>query len=156
MISGSQATTHPVGGIMKTQIFDIAPVNVRIKIAMLWTSILFIFAYVDIFSLYRPDFRADIAAGKISVFTITQAFLFGTTVYIAIPSLMIAATVFLQPSINRIINVVLSVLYAVTIISGAIGEWNYYVFGSILEVALLGGIAFTALKWPRSTPAQNV
>jgi hypothetical protein len=34
-----------------------ARVNVRVKIAALWTSMLFIFAYVDLFSLYRPDFR---------------------------------------------------------------------------------------------------
>lgn len=35
-----------------------ALVNVRIKISALWTSMLFVFAYVDLFSLYRPDFRA--------------------------------------------------------------------------------------------------
>ena len=34
---------------------DRAPVNVRIKLSALWTSTLFIFAYVDLFSLYRPD-----------------------------------------------------------------------------------------------------
>ncbi len=37
--------------------FESANVSVRIKIAALWTSMLFVFAYVDIFSLYRPDFR---------------------------------------------------------------------------------------------------
>jgi hypothetical protein len=29
-------------------------VNVRTKISALWTSMLFDFAYVDLFSLYRP------------------------------------------------------------------------------------------------------
>ena len=38
-------------------------VNVRIKIAALWTAMLFVFAYVDLFNLYRPDFRADQPAG---------------------------------------------------------------------------------------------
>jgi hypothetical protein len=33
-------------------------VNVRIKISALWTSMLFVFAYVDLFSLYRRDVRA--------------------------------------------------------------------------------------------------
>jgi cbb3-type cytochrome oxidase subunit 3 len=53
--------------------FEPANVNVRIKIAALWTSMLFIFAYVDIFSLYRPDRRAALEAGEIGGFTINQA-----------------------------------------------------------------------------------
>jgi len=32
--------------------FEPSKVNVRIKISVLWTSMLFVFAYVDLFSLY--------------------------------------------------------------------------------------------------------
>ena len=53
---------------------------------------LFVFAYVDLFSLYRPDFRADVEAGEIGGFTVNQAFLLGTTVYVVIPSLMVFCT----------------------------------------------------------------
>jgi hypothetical protein len=52
-------------------------VNVRIKISALWTSMLFVFAYVDLFSLYRPDFRADVEAGEIGGFTVSQSFSWG-------------------------------------------------------------------------------
>src|SRR5262249_41241843 len=55
--------------------------NVRIKISALWTSMLFVFVYVDLFSLYRRDFRADLAAGEVGGFSINQSFLVGTTVY---------------------------------------------------------------------------
>ena len=64
-------------------------VNVRVKISALWTGLLFVFAYLDIFSLYRPDFRAEIEAGEISGFPIGEAFLLATTVYVLIPSLMV-------------------------------------------------------------------
>ena len=47
-------------------------VNVRIKISALWAAMMFVFAYVDLFSLYRPDFRAGIEAGEIAGFTIGQ------------------------------------------------------------------------------------
>jgi hypothetical protein len=57
-------------------------VNVRIKLSALWTSMLFVFAYVDLFSLYRPDFRADVEAGEIGGFTVNQSFLLGTTAYV--------------------------------------------------------------------------
>jgi hypothetical protein len=45
--------------------FEPSNVIVRVKISALWTSMLFVFAYVDLFSLYRPDFRADLEAGEI-------------------------------------------------------------------------------------------
>ena len=129
--------------------FEPSKVNVRIKISALWTAMLFVFAYVDIFSLYRSDFRTDIEAGQIGGFTINQAFLLGTTVYIVIPSLMVFAALVLRPRINRLANIALSVIYALTIISGAIGEWAYYVLGSAVEVALLAAIVYYAWTWPR-------
>ena len=131
--------------------FEPFNVNVRIKIAALWTSMLFVFAYVDIFSLYRPDFRADIEAGEIAGFTINQAFLFGTTAYIVIPSLMVFGALVLRPRVNRIVNIALSIMYALTIIAGVIGEWSYYILGSAVEVALLAAIVYYAWNWPKET-----
>ncbi|HJR86106.1 MAG TPA: hypothetical protein VJ930_00475, partial [Acidimicrobiia bacterium] len=62
--------------------FEPSQVSVRAKISGLWAAMLFVFAYVDIFSLYRPDFRADIEAGRISGFAIGQSFLLATTIYV--------------------------------------------------------------------------
>ena len=66
--------------------FEPSNVNVRIKISALWTAMLFVFAYLDIFRLYRHDFRADVEAGEIGGFTVNQSFLLGTTGYVVIPS----------------------------------------------------------------------
>jgi len=126
-----------------------ANVNVRIKIAALWTSMLFVFVYVDLFSLYRPDFRAALQADQIGGFTVNQSFLVGTTAYVVIPSLMVFGALILRPRVNRIVNIALSTIYAVTIIAGAIGEWSYYVLGSAIEVALLAAIAYYAWTWPK-------
>ena len=129
--------------------FQPAPVNVRVKLAGLWAAMLFVFAYVDIFSFFRSDVRADIEAGEIAGFTINQTFLLGTTVYILIPSLMVFAVLVLRPRVNRVVNIALSTAYALTIIAGAIGEWSYYVVGSAVEVGLLAGIVYYAWTWPR-------
>jgi hypothetical protein len=43
-------------------------VDTSFKIAALWIAMLFIFAYVDLFSLYRPDMRADLEAGRLFAF----------------------------------------------------------------------------------------
>jgi len=133
--------------------FEPANVNVRIKIAALWTSMLFLFAYVDLFSLYRPDFRAALEAGEIGGFTVNGSFLVGTTAYVVIPSVMVFCALILRPRVNRIIT--LSTIYAVTIIKGAIGEWTYYVLGSAIEVGLLAAIVYYAWTWPKETPRTS-
>ncbi len=134
--------------------FEPSNVNVRIKISALWTSMLFVFAYVDLFSLYRPDFRADLEAGEVGGFTVNQTFLLGTTVYVVIPSLMVFFTLILRPRVNRIANIALSIIYALTIIAGAIGEWNYYILGSAIEVALLAAIVYYAWTWPKEEVSE--
>lgn len=113
------------------------PIDTRLKIAALWTATMLIFAYVDLFSLYRPDVRADIEAGGVSALDIGQPFLFFATVYIIVPAVMIYLTLVLPRRVNRITNCSLAALYAVTIVGGAVGEWNYYVLGSIVETLLL-------------------
>lgn len=55
----------------------------------------------------------------------------------------------LRPRVNRTLNIGLSVVYALTIIGGAIGEWNYYLLGSAIEVVLLAVVAYYAWTWPR-------
>jgi hypothetical protein len=112
---------------------------------------LFVFAYVDLFSLYRPEVRADIEAGEIGGFTVNQAFLLGTTVYAVIPSLMVFCVLIPRPRVNRIVNIALGIVYALTIIAGAIGEWNYYILGSAIEVELLAAIVYYAWTWPKET-----
>ena len=126
-----------------------SPVNVRVKISALWTSMLFVFIYVDHYSLFRADIRADIEAGKISGFTINQSYLLVVTAYIAIPALMVFLSLILRPGVDRIANSALGVIYALTIIAGAIGEWNYYILGSAIEVMSLAAIVYYAWTWPK-------
>ncbi|MDO8361973.1 MAG: DUF6326 family protein [Actinomycetota bacterium] len=132
-------------------------VNLRVKIAALWASTMFVVVFVDLFSLYRPDVRADIEAGEISGFTINQGFLLGTTAYVAIPCLMIFLSLVLRPHASRITNIVLAGVYALTIVGGAIGDWNYYILGSAIETLQLAAIVYYCWTWPRvSTPARVV
>jgi hypothetical protein len=133
-----------------------ASVNVRTKISALWTSMLFVFIYVDHYSLFRADIRADIEAGKISGFTINQSYLLVVTAYIAIPALMVFLSLILRPGVDRIANIALAVIYALTIIAGAIGEWNYYILGSVTEVMLLAAIAYYAWTWPKEASPTSM
>jgi hypothetical protein len=104
-------------------------INPRFKIAALWTSMLFVFVYVDLFSLYRSEVRADIEAGEIAAFSIGQGFLLGVTVYVALPSLMLFLSLVLPVRVARMANIVLAAVYIPTIVGSAVGEWNYFILG---------------------------
>ena len=124
-------------------------IDTRIKIATLWASVLFIFAYVDIFAHLRADVVTDVLAGKVAVFTVDQSFLLLTTLYVIIPSLMILLSLILPPRANRLTNTIVAAVYALTILGSCIGEvWIYYWLGSLTEVLLLMLIMRYAWKMP--------
>ena len=135
------------------QPFTDAPVDVKIVLAALWTAMLFVFAYVDIFAYLRDDVLRAALDGKVAGLDVdaSQGFLTATLLYIVVPSLMVVLSLLLKPRANRISNITLSALYAVTIVVSCIGEtWAYYLIGSGIEVLLLAVIARTAWKWPRA------
>jgi hypothetical protein len=126
-------------------------INVKLKISALWIVIMFLYAYVDIFSLFKTGVISEIMAGKMFVFQINQTFLFYTTLYIAIPSLMIFSSLVLKPKVNRIVNIVVPIFYLITMLGACVGEtWAFYIFGTVLESILLLLIIRYAIKWPKN------
>lgn len=123
-------------------------INPRLKMAALWVSMLFVFAYVDLFSLYRADVRADLEAGEMAGFTVNQGFLLGVTAYVAIPSLMVFLTLVLPARVARRTNVVVAALYLLTVLVSAFDDWAFVVAGSAVEAVLLAGIVYIAWTWP--------
>ncbi len=127
------------------------PVDVKLVLSALWIAMLFVFAYVDIFGFYRADILDAALDGKVATtaLMINQMFLTGALIYILIPSVMAVLALVLRPRVNRMTNVVVSLLYSLTIVYFCRGEtWVYYLVGSAVEVVLLLAIARTAWKWP--------
>lgn len=125
-------------------------VGVRLKISALWIATLFLFAYGDIFGFFRPGQIEEVNAGEISGIEITEIFLFGASVYIAIASVMVFLSLILRPQITRWTNIVLPILYVVSIVASVIGEdWVYFFFLSIVESVLLLLIIWYAWTWPK-------
>jgi hypothetical protein len=56
---------------MTTELEDVK-INVKLKLAALWASFMFLYIYVDYFHLFMPGSVKDILAGKMYVFDITQ------------------------------------------------------------------------------------
>jgi len=141
----------PVTTTTTTRQYRDTPVDVKLVLCALWIAMLFVFAYVDIFGFFRADILKAALDGKVATvdFTVNQVFLTFTLIYILLPALMVVLSLLLAPRVNRIVNIVVSLVYLITIIGLCIGEtWVYYLLGSLVEVILLVAIARTAWKWP--------
>jgi uncharacterized protein DUF6326 len=137
--------------------FEDVRIGVRLKISALWIAMLFLFAYGDIFGFFAPGQIEEVVAGEIAGIEITQVFLFGISVYIAIASVMIFLSLVLRPSVNRWTNIVLPILYIVSIVASSIGETAaYFLFLSVAESALLLLIIWYAWTWPRQEATHRV
>ena len=122
-------------------------VHPRLVLSSLWATLLFVFAYVDIFGFWRADMIDGALEGVIPRvgFTIDQRFLVLTTLYVLVPSLLVAASTMLRWRILRPLTLVLTALYPVSIAVGMVGEtWLYYQLGSVVEIVLLLLIARVA------------
>jgi uncharacterized membrane protein len=136
---------------MKNNKYDEQTVNTRVKIAGLWTSMLFVFAYVDIFAFFRKDILESALSGKVGDFEANQLFFTFTTLYILIPCIVLFMTLILKAKTARMMNIIVGSLYILTIIGAAAGEeWIYYILGSAVEVLLLAAIILFSIKWPKT------
>jgi hypothetical protein len=128
-------------------------VNVKVKLAALWASFMFLYTYVDYFHLYMPGTLQNILVGKVFVFDITQTFLLITTILVAIPVVMIFLSIVLPAKVNRITNLIVATVFIPYMLFNLVGEaWIHMVLGAIIEVILLGVIIRSAWKWPRIEP----
>lgn len=125
-------------------------VDVKLKLATLWVSFMFLYIYVDYFHLYMPGSMEDILAGKVFVFDITQVFLLVALIFVIIPALMIFLSVTLSAKVNRWTNIIVAAVYIPYMLFNLAGEaWMHMVLGALVEVVLLLLIISYAWKWPK-------
>ncbi|NMM22671.1 MAG: hypothetical protein HHJ11_04085 [Phycicoccus sp.] len=126
-------------------------VDVKLVLSALWIAMMFVFAYVDIFASLRADVLKAALDGKVATtgFEVNQVFLALALAYVLPAVLMVVLSLLLPPRVNRRVNIVVSLVYLISIAGLCIGEsWAYYFLGSFVEVILLAAIARTAWKWP--------
>ncbi len=127
-------------------------IPVQIKISALWASAMFCYIYADYFGLYVPGNLQAMLKGKMGPLgATTQGVLLGTSVVMAIPSVMIFLSVALKRNVNRWLNIIFGSIYTVIILI-TMWEWVFYIFFGVIEVALTGLVVWYAWTW-RASPA---
>lgn len=141
---------------IKNNAWDNTHLNLKLQLAALWASFMFLYTYVDLFHFYMPDKIAEIQKGSVFVFDITQGFLLAALTSVTIPALMIFLSVALPPVANRRTNIIIASMYIPYTLFNLAGEaWMHMVFGAVTEVVLLCLILRYALKWPRPEPINS-
>lgn len=129
--------------------FDEQKVNVRILLAALWTSFMFLFIYVDYLHLYMPSVLQDMLAGRVFEFNVSQTFLIAALVSVSFPAIMIFLTLVLPAKVSRLTNMIVAAIYIPYMLFNLAGEaWLHMIFGAAVEVGLLVLIIRYAHKWP--------
>lgn len=125
-------------------------VSLKLKLAMLWTSLMFLIIYLDYFALYMPGVIENILKGRVFVFDITQGFIIAAFTIVTIPALMIFLSVALPAKANRCTNIIVAAVNIPLILFNLAGDaWIHMWFGAVVEVILLCLIIRYAWKWPR-------
>jgi uncharacterized membrane protein len=125
-------------------------VPVKLKLAALWTSLMFCYVYGDIFTLQEPGHLNRLIAGTLwNGGPLTQGLLLSFAIGMVIPSVMVFLSLALKPIVSRWTNIVVASLVTVGPLLTVVGAWYYYVFLSVVETILTLLIIWYAWKWPR-------
>ena len=133
-------------------------VNVKVKLALLWVALVFLYIYNDIFSLYQPGHVAQLLEGHLEGVQFTQAILIGAAVLMSFPSLMVLLSLTLKAKANRLVNIIVGILHVLVLLGTQfVGEgetWFYWRINELLQALFLALIIWTAWKWP-TIESQN-
>ena len=126
-------------------------VNIKIKLAALWTSVTLCYLYGDYFELYTPHKVNSLISGENNLDSPTKLLI--ASIILAISSVMVAASILIKSKINRILNIIFGSLFTLMMIVIGIystNEWYvFYVFLAFLESIITFLIVWYAWKWPK-------
>ena len=127
-------------------------IPVKLKLAALWTAVMFCYVYGDYFELYVPHKVQGLVTGNNMLDSPLK--LFAASIVAVLPGLMVCGSVLLRPRPSRVLNLVLGSLYtALMLLVGALSlsTWRtFYVFLALLESVLTLAVVWQAWHWPRT------
>jgi hypothetical protein len=124
-------------------------VNNKIKLSGLWVSLMLLYIYADILSLFRPGQVQEMLEGRMGPFPATQGSLLTASILMIIPALMVFLSLALNSKADRNVNILFGALYTLVNISNLIGEtWVYYLVFGAVEIVITLLIIWHAWKWP--------
>ncbi len=139
-----------MNSINKTTELEETKISVKAKLSALWVTIMLLYIYADILSLFKPGQVEKMLEGFMGPFPATQGALLTASILMIIPAVMVFLSLTLKSKINRWVNIVTGALYMLVSISNLFGEtWVYYLLFGAVEIVCTLLILSHAWKWPR-------
>ncbi|WP_196893812.1 DUF6326 family protein [Aureivirga marina] len=139
----------------KVAVLNDFKINVKVKLGILWSALMFLYIYADYFRLMVPGKIESFIAQKSPIGPTTPNVLITFSILLIVPILMIFLSVLLKPIFSKWLNIIVATFYAcislLIIFTSIKNEWQYFfVLFNIVEVVVFGIIIFQALKWPKN------
>jgi hypothetical protein len=123
--------------------------DIRVRLSTLWVFMLFNYLYCDVLGLFDPTLPKDL----------TRDALLAASVLMEIPIAMVVLSRVLKYPPNRWANIIAGVFMAVVQVSTLFvgsGPTAYYVFFSVIEIACLLVIVWSAWRWAEQAPVAAI
>lgn len=126
------------------------PIDTKVQLSALWTATMFCYIYCDYFALYIPGKLEGMLRGDMGPLgAVSQGTLVGTSLLMAVPSLMIALSVVLPARPNRTLNIIVGAFYALLLaLFASTATWYFYRLFAGLEALLAALVVARAWRWP--------
>jgi hypothetical protein len=125
--------------------------NIKIKLSALWTSVVLCYLYGDYFELYTPEKVDSLITGTNALDSPSKLLI--ASIILAIPSVMVALSILLNPKVNRFLNILFGIVFTLMMILIGINSltswYSFYVFLAFLESLITISIVWTAWNWPK-------
>ena len=126
-------------------------IDVKFRLSALWVVLMFCYTYADILGFYAPGNLEELILGEIAGIQMTQGLLFGSAVLMVIPSVMVFLSLALKAKPNRLVNIIVGIVYMAVLGSTFLTGRNpaYYLFLAIGKATVIALIVWHAAKWPK-------
>lgn len=122
----------------------------KLKLAAMWTSLMFLYIYGDYFYLFQPGKLESIGAGEVGPVDVSDAVgMAAISMMMVVPALMILLSLLLPPVLSKWMNVLFGLVYAGILVWTTPGAPLFYLAYAAIEIPLSLFITLTALAWPR-------
>ncbi len=120
--------------------------ELKTKLSILWIVVMFNMLFADILTFMLPSFLTGLMAGNAEDIKITEELLLIFALFLEIPILMIFLSRVLKPKLNRLLNILASLITILFVIGG--GSFIYHtIFFATIEVVCLLAIIWYAFRW---------
>lgn len=121
--------------------------DIKVKLSTLWIVVMFNMLFADVLGFMTPDFLVILETGMAGEVRITQGILLVFAVILEIPIIMIILSRVLKYKVNRLANIIASVITILFVIGGGSLDLHYIFFASV-EVLCMLLIIWYSWKWP--------